>query len=51
MIEARFTEVSEKKLSSYINSDKVEYEDARKVINGKDQKVLIVMYAKNFHDI
>jgi len=38
-------------LSAYINSDDVNYENARRVINGNDQKSLIASYAKRFQTI
>lgn len=37
-----------KKLSTYINNNGMDYESARRVINGSDQKVLIASYAKKF---
>ncbi|EOL9002362.1 hypothetical protein ACM915_000055 [Cronobacter turicensis] len=37
-----------KKLSSYINSDKIDYEGARNIINGSDQKTLIASYVLKF---
>ncbi|MDK1334356.1 hypothetical protein QMS67_05890 [Cronobacter turicensis] len=37
-----------KKLSSYINSDKIDYEWARNIINGSDQKTLIASYVLKF---
>ena len=40
-----------KKLSSYINNSEVDYEGARKIINGSDQKALIASYAKKFQSI
>jgi hypothetical protein len=40
-----------RKLSSYINNTTKNYEGARKVINGSDQKVLIASYAKKFESI
>ena len=40
-----------KKLSSYISSGGVDYEGARKIINGSDQKVLIASYANKFQSI
>ncbi|WP_411704062.1 hypothetical protein [Edaphovirga cremea] len=40
-----------KKISSYINGSGVDYESARKVINGNDQKVLIASYANKFQSI
>jgi len=40
-----------KKLSTYINSVSIDYEGARKVINGSDQKFLIANYAKKFQGI
>lgn len=40
-----------KKISMYINSDKIEYENARKVINGSDQKKLIASFAEKFQSI
>lgn len=40
-----------RRLSSYINNETKDYEGARKVINGSDQKVLIASYAKKFEDI
>ncbi len=40
-----------KKLSSYINSSGIDYEGARKIINGSDQKVLIASYANKFQSI
>ncbi|WP_321864796.1 hypothetical protein [Pseudomonas paraveronii] len=40
-----------RKLSSYINNEARDYEGARKVINGSDQKVLIASYAKKFEVI
>lgn len=40
-----------KKLSSYINNSGIDYEGARKIINGSDQKVLIASYAMKFQTI
>ncbi len=40
-----------KNVSSYINSDGVDYESARKVINGNDQKTLVASYANKFQSI
>lgn len=40
-----------KKLSTYINNVSIDYEGARKIINGNDQKILIASYAKKFQDI
>jgi hypothetical protein len=40
-----------RKLSSYINNEARDYEGARKVINGSDQKALIAIYAKKFEVI
>lgn len=40
-----------KKLSTYINNNGMDYESARRVINGSDQKVLIASYAKKFQSI
>ncbi len=40
-----------RKLSSYFNDDKIDYEGARSIINGSDQKVLIASYALKFQDI
>ncbi|WP_237656622.1 hypothetical protein [Cronobacter turicensis] len=37
-----------KKFSSYINSDKIDYEGARNIINGSDQKTLIASYVLKF---
>lgn len=37
--------------TGYINSDKIEYENARKVINGSDQKKLIASFAEKFQSI
>ncbi|WP_162200242.1 hypothetical protein [Citrobacter amalonaticus] len=39
------------KISSYINNSEVQYRDARKVINGSDQKELIASYAEKFQHI
>lgn len=40
-----------KKLSSYINNNGIDYEGARKIINGSDQKVLIASYTMKFQTI
>ena len=40
-----------RKLSSYVNNEARDYEGARKVINGSDQKALIASYAKKFEVI
>lgn len=40
-----------KNIGDYINSTTVDYEEARRVINGVDQKVLIASYAKKFEEI
>lgn len=40
-----------KKTSLYINGNVVDYESARKVINGNDQKALIASYANKFQSI
>lgn len=40
-----------KTISTYINSSNVNYERAREVINGNDQKVLIASYAERFQSI
>ncbi len=39
------------RLSTYINSSRVDYEGARRIINGSDQKVLIASYAERFQSI
>lgn len=40
-----------KKLSMYISNREMDYENARKIINGSDQKILIASYAKKFQSI
>lgn len=40
-----------KSIGDYINSTTVDYEGARRVINGVDQKVRIASYAKKFENI
>lgn len=40
-----------KKLATYISNSGVDYESARQIINGSDQKVLIASYAKKFQSI
>ena len=40
-----------KKLSLYLNAKKIDYEAARKVINGNDKKELIASYAQRFEAI
>lgn len=40
-----------KSIGEYIKSTTVDYEGARRVINGVDQKVLIASYAKKFEEI
>lgn len=40
-----------KKLSSYINAGTIDYEGARSIINGADQKALIASYAQKFEGI
>ncbi|MFM3050186.1 hypothetical protein AB8Q38_07810 [Klebsiella quasipneumoniae] len=40
-----------KKLSTYMNNNGMDYESARQVINGSDQKVLIASYAKKLQSI
>ncbi|MCP1605506.1 glycoside hydrolase family 19 protein [Pseudomonas citronellolis] len=40
-----------KNINNYINSTTVDYEGARKVINGVDQKALIASYARKFEEI
>ncbi|MEN4981331.1 hypothetical protein ABEI05_24890, partial [Erwinia billingiae] len=40
-----------KRLSNYINDSEVNYEGARRIINGNDQKVLIASYALKFQEI
>lgn len=40
-----------RKLSSYVNNATKDYEGARKVINGTDQKALIASYARKFEAI
>ncbi len=40
-----------KRLSNYINGSEVNYEGARRIINGNDQKVLIASYALKFQGI
>lgn len=40
-----------KKLGDYINAATIDYEGARKIINGVDQKVLIASYAEKFEEI
>ncbi|ALZ86702.1 hypothetical protein APT59_21710 [Pseudomonas oryzihabitans] len=40
-----------KKLKDYINSENIDFEGARKIINGADQKALIAKYARKFLDI
>lgn len=39
-----------KKLTDYINSGKVDYQGARRIINGVDKKALIAAYALQFED-
>ncbi|EHI7819864.1 hypothetical protein J5L86_004692, partial [Salmonella enterica] len=39
------------KISSYIREGNIDYEKARKVINGSDQKELIASYARKFQSI
>ncbi|MGE1155490.1 MULTISPECIES: hypothetical protein [Pseudomonas] len=39
------------KLSTYVNNTTRDYEGARNVINGVDQKALIASYAKKFESI
>jgi predicted chitinase len=39
------------KLSNYINSSKIDYVSARKIINGTDQQDLIARYAEKFERI
>ncbi len=39
------------KLSTYISNNGMDYESARRIINGSDQKVLIASYAKKFQAI
>ncbi len=39
------------KISSYINNGGIDYDGARKVINGNNQKTLIASYAKKFQSI
>ncbi len=48
MTEGIFTE---KKLTNYLNINRVEYSPARKIINGNDEKVLTASYAKKFEVI
>ena len=40
-----------KKLSDFINSDKVDYDNARRIVNGLDQAKRIAEYAKKFEII
>ncbi|HIF9514908.1 TPA: hypothetical protein ACX6SS_003272 [Photobacterium damselae] len=40
-----------KKLSDYINDNKCDYNGARRIINGQDQKELIASYANKFEQI
>ncbi|WP_312377018.1 hypothetical protein [Pseudomonas oryzihabitans] len=40
-----------KKLKDYINSERTDFEGARRIINGSDQKDLIAGYARKFLDI
>ncbi|WP_392561012.1 hypothetical protein RHO12_07355 [Orbus sturtevantii] len=40
-----------RKLSRYINKNRVDYEEARRVINGQDKKKLIASYAQRFESI
>ncbi|HDT5145229.1 TPA: hypothetical protein QHS21_001260 [Klebsiella michiganensis] len=40
-----------KKLSTYISNNGMDYEGARQIINGNDQKTLIASYAKKFQSI
>ena len=40
-----------KKLSTYISNNGMNYESARQIINGNDQKTLIASYAKKFQSI
>ncbi|MFS7198156.1 hypothetical protein AB6866_23020 [Rahnella inusitata] len=37
-----------RKLSNYMNEATIDYLNARKIINGNDQKSLIASYAKKF---
>ena len=40
-----------KKLKDYINENIIDFEGARKIINGSDQKILIAGYARKFFEI
>ena len=39
-----------KKLREYVNEDKTDYRNARKVINGTDRAALLAGYAENFYE-
>lgn len=43
--------INGKQLSDYINTKKVDYVNARRVVNGTDRKQLIAGYAVKFYDI
>jgi len=38
-----------KKFSDYLNATKEDWEGARRIINGRDKKVLIASYAKKYY--